>query len=174
MENNPEFTSEIQNNEEEVFVLLKPDAVSEGLSQKILQRFTDDGFEIVAMKMQDLTLDQAEVHCPDDIAHLMRMGRKEDPSADDEEALKIGKIIRQYNIDFLTSGSVIAVLLKGNIQRARELAGESDPSKAAKKTIRRDFSKDSFSATKGKRTVHNCIHVADSKETVIIEKENLL
>ena len=38
-------------NKERTFIMIKPDGVQRGLVGKIIQRFEDKGFKLVAMKM---------------------------------------------------------------------------------------------------------------------------
>ena len=49
-------------NIERSFVAIKPDAVQRGLMGKIITRFEEKGFKIIAMKMLEVTDEQAAAH----------------------------------------------------------------------------------------------------------------
>ena len=49
-------------NIERTFVALKPDAVQRGLIGRIVNRFEEKGFKIIAMKMLEVTPEQAAAH----------------------------------------------------------------------------------------------------------------
>lgn len=65
-------------------------------------------------------------------------------------------------IDFVSSGSVVAVLLKKEnaVQDLRKLVGNTDPQKSEKGTIRCDFGLD---------VTKNSVHASDSKESARFE-----
>ena len=48
--------------EERTFVAIKPDGVKRGLVGKILSRFEDKGFKIIALKLLQVTPEQAASH----------------------------------------------------------------------------------------------------------------
>ena len=52
-------------NTERTFIAIKPDGVQRGLIGKIIQRFEDKGFKLVAMKLTTPTLEQAQGHYSD-------------------------------------------------------------------------------------------------------------
>ncbi len=70
---------------EQTLVLLKPDAVERGLIGRIISRFEEAGFKIVALKMLKADKNLVSRHYDEDIAR------------------RHGKHIRDYNIDFITS-----------------------------------------------------------------------
>ena len=47
---------------ERTFVAIKPDAVQRGLMGKIITRFEEKGFKIIAIKMLEVTPEQAASH----------------------------------------------------------------------------------------------------------------
>ena len=49
-------------NIERTFVAIKPDAVQRGLMGKIITRFEEKGFKIIAMKMLEVSNEQAASH----------------------------------------------------------------------------------------------------------------
>ena len=67
-------------------------------------------------------------------------------------------------VEFMTSGPVIVQVLEGDnaIMKNREIMGATDPSKANKGTIRKDFAKS---------IDENAVHGSDALETAKIEIE---
>lgn len=122
------------------FAIIKPDAVAAGKTGGIIQRITDNGFKIRAMKMVQMTRPVAEgfyaVH-------------RERPFFNDL-------------VEFMTSGpSVVLALEKENaVQAWRDLMGPTDATKAPKGTIRGDF---------GTSVQENATHGSDSPENAKIE-----
>lgn len=120
--------------------MIKPDAVARGLVGDILQKITTAGFKIVALKMTQLTIDDAkkfyEVH--------------------------VGKPFYEDLYTFMSSAPiVVAILQKENaVADFRTLLGNTDPSKAAKGTLRNLFA-ESLS--------RNAVHGSDSDENARIE-----
>ncbi len=128
---------------ERTLIIIKPDAVEKGAVGKILDRFIEEGFKILALKMFRFTKEQAQQFY---IVH------KERPF--------YGELV-----EFMTSGPVVAAVLEGEnaIQRVREIIGPTDSEEARKEapnSIRALFGTD-----KGK----NAIHASDSKESASYE-----
>jgi len=125
---------------ERTLSIIKPDAVGKNLIGRIYARFEQGGLKIVAARMIHLSRAEAEgfyaVH-------------KERPFFKDL-------------VDFMISGPVMVQVLEGDsaIQKNRELMGATDPSKAAKGTIRADFAQ-SIDA--------NAVHGSDSPQTAMTE-----
>lgn len=122
------------------FTMLKPDAVMNGNIGAILDKITEAGFKIIALKYTRLTTDTAglfyEVH-------------KERPFYKDL-------------VGYMSSGPIIAAILEKDnaVENFRTLIGATDPSKAAPGTIRNLFAK-SIEA--------NAVHGSDSDENADIE-----
>jgi nucleoside-diphosphate kinase len=122
------------------FAIIKPDAVRAGHSGNIIQRITDAGFKLCAMKMLHLTLREAEgfyaVH---------------------RERPFFGGLT-----EFMSSNPcVVMVLEKENAVKAwRDLMGATDPAKADEGTIRKEF---------GGSVGENATHGSDSDENAAIE-----
>jgi nucleoside-diphosphate kinase len=122
------------------FAMIKPDAVRAGNIGNIIQRITDNGFKIRAIKMLQMSRHVAEgfyaVH-------------RERPFFGDL-------------VEFMTSGpSVVMALEKDNaVQAWRDLMGPTDSTKAQKGTIRGDF---------GTNVGENATHGSDSPENAKIE-----
>jgi nucleoside-diphosphate kinase len=113
--------------------IIKPDAVAKSVIGKIYSRFEENGLNIVAAKMTQLSRAQAEAFY--DI-------HKERPFFKDL-------------VDFMISGPVMIQALKGNdaVAKNRDIMGATNPKEAAPGTIRADFA-DSIDA--------NAVHGSDS------------
>ena len=122
------------------FAIIKPDAVRAGHTGNIIQRITDAGFKLRAMKALHLTLKEAEgfyaVH---------------------RERPFFGGLT-----EFMSSDPcVVMVLAKENAVKAwRDLMGATDPAKADEGTIRKEF---------GGSVGENATHGSDSDENAAIE-----
>ncbi|MFH0853641.1 MAG: nucleoside-diphosphate kinase [bacterium] len=171
---------------ERTVVLIKPDGVKRGLVGEVTQRFEKVGLKIIAMKMVWIDKDMAAKHYPDDRTELLiGIGNKTldaykkygmDPNEElgTMEPLEIGKMVNNWNMDFLTSGPVVAILMEGNhaIDNVRMMAGHTLPVFAEPGTIRGDYSIDSPAlANQRKRTVRNIIHASGNEEEAIYEAQ---
>jgi nucleoside-diphosphate kinase len=122
------------------FSIIKPDAVRKGCTGAILAEIEKAGFQIVAIKKQSISLEQAKgfyyVH--------------------------EGKPFFDGLCAFMSSGPlVLLVLEKENaIADLRLLMGATNPANAAEGTIRKKFA-DSMS--------ENAIHGSDAEETAAFE-----
>ena len=125
---------------ETTFAIIKPDAVEAGAVGRILARIEEEGFRIVAMRLERLTREQAEgfyeVH-------------RERPFFADLTA-------------FMSSGPCVALALEreGAIGHWRQTMGATDPADAAAGTLRKQF------ATNIER---NACHGSDAPETAAVE-----
>ena len=127
-------------NSEITLILVKPDAVAEGLTGEVLHRLEKEGLKILNCRM--LRLDAALLK--EHYAHLAQL-----PFFPEIEK-------------FMSSGPVVAVALQGSnaIERVRELLGPTDSTKAPKGTIRGDLGKDKM---------HNVLHASDTQENAKAE-----
>ena len=164
---------------QEITVLLvKPDGVKRGLIGDIVQRIEMRGLKIIGLKMFRADDKHAYAHYPNSDEWLRGMGEKSlenyaslGVSAKEllgtEDALEIGKLIQKWNVDFLTSGPVVAMAIKGihAIAMVRKIVGKTIPAQAEMGTIRGDFSVDSAAlANSGKRAIHNVVHASGNIE----------
>jgi nucleoside-diphosphate kinase len=160
---------------ERTLILIKPDGVQRGLTGEILHRFEKAGLKILAMKMVWVDKKHVSQHYPDDREEFIRgLGEKSLTTyakygLDAKELLgttdplEIGKMVNNWNRDFLTSGPVVAVVLEGihAIENVRMMAGNTLPTLAAPGTIRGDLSIDSPSvANTRQRAVRNMVHAS--------------
>ncbi len=163
---------------ERTLVLIKPDAVRRGLTGRILARFETAGLKIVALKMVVPDRDFAARHYPNTREWIEGMGKKTlqtyrdrglDPAEEvgTDDPLRIGEMVKDWNIDYLTSGPVVACVLEGLhcIDAVRKLCGNTMPFYADPGTIRGDFSSTSAVVANAlKRAVRNLIHASSTPE----------
>ena len=122
--------------------MLKPDAIENGYTGKIIDMIIQAGFEVKAMKLTRLTTEQAqkfyEVHA---------------------ERPFYGELV-----EYMTSGPIVAAILEKEnaVADFRALIGATDPADAAEGTIRK-----SYAESKGR----NAVHGSDSDENAAIEGE---
>ena len=122
------------------FTMLKPDAIENGYTGKIIDMITAAGFTIKAMKYTQLTTEQAqkfyEVHA---------------------ERPFYGELV-----EYMTSGPIVAAILEKDnaVADFRALIGATDPADAAEGTIRKYYAE-----SKGR----NAVHGSDSDENAEIE-----
>ena len=122
------------------FGIIKPDAVRAGNTGRIIQRITDGGFRIRALKLLHMTLKQAEgfyaVH-------------RERP-------------FFSGLTEFMSSGPCLVMALEkeGAVKGWRDLMGATDPAKADQETLRKEF---------GGSLSENAVHGSDSDENAAIE-----
>lgn len=122
--------------------MLKPDALENGHTGKIIDMIIQAGFQIKAMKLTQLTTEQAqkfyEVHA---------------------ERPFYGELV-----EYMTSGPIVAAILEKDnaVADFRALIGATDPADAAEGTIRKYYAE-----SKGR----NAVHGSDSDENAAIEGE---
>ena len=122
------------------FAMIKPDAINNGHSGKILDRIINTKFKILAIKMIRMTKRQAEgfysIH-------------SEKPFFEDLTS-------------FMSSGKTLVLALEKEnaVESWRNTIGATNPEEAEKGTIRKDFAS-SLS--------ENAVHGADSDKNALIE-----
>ncbi|KAL0572630.1 nucleoside diphosphate kinase Ndk1 [Marasmius crinis-equi] len=104
---------------ERTYIMVKPDGVQRNLVGKIIQRFEDRGFKIVALKMVKATTEHLEKHYAD------LKGRPFFPGL----------------IKYMASGPVVAIVFEGfdAVATGRSMLGATNPLQSAPGTIRGDF-----------------------------------
>lgn len=122
-------------------LLIKPDAVERNLTGQIISRIESARFKILAMKMVELTYEDARRFY----------------------AVHEGRPFLDELCQFMSSGPIVAMVLESDgdtISKIRTFIGATDPAKAAPGTIRHDFA---LSLTK------NTVHASDGEETAKTE-----
>ncbi|CAH1221755.1 Nucleoside diphosphate kinase [Paenibacillus plantiphilus] len=119
------------------FIMVKPDGVHRGLVGDIVRRFEHRGFRLVEAKIMRVDRALAERHY----------------------SQHVGKPFFDELADYITSGSVFAMILEGDnaVAIARSMIGATNPAVATSGTIRGDY------ATS---VEFNVIHGSDSPESV--------
>jgi len=125
---------------ERTIVLVKPDGVKRGLIGEVISRFEKMGLKIVAMKMIMADFDKLGKHYKDDKEYLMKLGEKtlstyeeygKDAGKDlgTTDVLELGKMVRQWTINYVGSGPVVAIVLEGKhaVDNVRGITGPTMP-----------------------------------------------
>ncbi|MFA5303793.1 MAG: nucleoside-diphosphate kinase [Candidatus Nanoarchaeia archaeon] len=168
---------------EKTVVLIKPDGIARSLVGELISRFEKVGLKIVAMKMIWVEKDIIGKHYSDNESYLKGVGVKTlenyekygfdaNESLGTKDPLKIGKKVRDMNMEFMSSGPVIAMILEapGAISIVRKIVGSTFPDSANPGTIRGDYSYDSaMDSNIKKRTTRNLVHASGNKEDAEFE-----
>lgn len=158
---------------ERTLVIIKPDGVQRSLIGEIIKRFERTGLKFVAMKFMLPQAEQCWKHYNKDEAWFMLKGnrivedRKNQGLSIDKEPLEYGKDIIQSNVDFFTSGPVLACIIEGNqsVAIVKKLVGGTEPTTSDVGTIRGDYTVDSYALSSiDNRAVRNLVHCSDSPE----------
>jgi nucleoside-diphosphate kinase len=163
---------------EKTYVMIKPDGVKKGLIGDIIQRFEQRDLKIVALEMFMPTKKDIDNHYPKDEAWIERLGKKtlgtyEKYSVDankelgTDNALEIGKMVRGWLIDYMTSAPLVRMVVEGihSVDMVRKICGVTLPSLADMGTIRGDYSADSPAvANSEKRAVMNLVHASETPQ----------
>ena len=122
------------------FTMLKPDSIEDGYMLPILNKISESGFKIIALKYK-------------------KMNREE---AQEFYSIHSEKPFFNDLIDFITRGPIVAAVLEKDnaVEDFRKLIGSTDPNEAEEGTIRK-----SFARSKGE----NAVHGSDSDENANIE-----
>ena len=124
----------------QTFAIIKPDAVRNGYSGKIIDRMINSDFKILGLKLIRMTKSQAE-------------GFYE---------IHKDKPFFSELTEFMSSGKCVVIALKKEdaVNKWRELIGATDPAEADEGTIRKDYA-----SSLGE----NAVHGADSNENAVKE-----
>jgi len=125
---------------ERTFAMLKPDTVQRGWVGEILNRLEMKGFRIVAMKLLQVSEEQARQHY----------------------AVHEGKDFYERLVAYIQSGPVAALILEAPdaVAQLRNVVGATKPNEALPGTIRGDLGID---------ISNNLIHAADSPKNAEYE-----
>jgi len=125
---------------EREFIMVKPDGVQRAHIGDIITRIERAGLKIVAMKILQVTREQAEKHY----------------------AVHKDKPFYAGLIEYITNGPAVAMVVEGRdaVKHARRLVGATDPHDALPGSIRGDY---------GLNIERNIVHAADSVENAKIE-----
>lgn len=158
---------------EHSLVIVKPDGVQRALIGEIISRFERTGLKFIAMKFLLPKAEQCWTHYNKDEEWFLKKGARivEDRTAHgmpiEKEAKEYGKDIIQSNVDFFTSGPVLAFVVEGNQSVAiiKKIVGGTEPTTSDVGTIRGDLTVDSYALSSlDNRAVRNLVHCSDSPE----------
>merc|ERR1712080_295882 len=126
--------------QERTFIMIKPDGVTRNLVAKIIERFEQRGYKLVAMKFMQASSELLNLHYGD---------------------LK-DKPFFPSLVKHIGSGPVVPMVWEGKdvVKQGRAMLGETDPLKSKPGSIRGDFSIDMG---------RNIIHGSDSVESATKE-----
>lgn len=158
--------------------MIKPDGVRRGLTGEVIKRIEQRGLKLIALKMFQPSRQQIDDHYPKDEKWIARIGEKTlstyakygyDPIKElgSDNALEIGKQVRGWLLDYMTSSPLVQMVVEGvhAVDMIRKLVGPTMPSAAEMGTVRGDYSVDSAAAAnRDKRAVHNLIHASETAE----------
>lgn len=159
---------------EQTLIIIKPDGVQRSLIGEIIRRYERMGLKLVALKLVMPTKELVERHYLSLPAWLENVGRKitkaclakgKKPPSDD--LVECGKEVLKRNVNFLTSGPVVAMVWEGNEAAGivKKITGPTEPLSSDVGTIRGDLTVDSYGlAEDGERAVRNLIHVSGTPE----------
>jgi nucleoside-diphosphate kinase len=121
---------------ERTLVLVKPDGVARGLVGEVIGRVERKGLRLAALELRTLDAEIARTHYAE---------HAEKPFFADLVA-------------FITSGPLVAAVVEGDraVEAFRQLAGATDPVKAAPGSVRGDFATE---------VQNNIVHGSDSPES---------
>jgi len=171
--------------QEKTVVLIKPDGVRKGIIGQVLGRFERVGLKLVASKM--IWVDKTFVgkHYRDEDSYHKTVGEKTlenygkygmDPEENlgTKDPVEIGRMVRNWNMEFLSSGPVMAMLLEGPgaVALVRKIVGHTFPAEALPGTVRGDFALDSaYVSNLQKRTTQNIVHASGTVREAEMERK---
>lgn len=128
---------------QQTLVLVKPDGVQKNLIGEIIARFERRGLKIRALKMMQMTPEQAKAHYHEHVS----------------------KPFFPELSDFITSGPLVAMVISGDnaIKAVRGMMGATNPLEAAPGSIRADYAL---------KTSENIVHGSDGEESAAKEIAN--
>lgn len=153
-------------------VVLKPDALERKLIGKIITRFENVGFQIIASKVLVPSEELLIAHYPDNLAIII--GEKSKSAGTDigDNPTEYGRTVLGWNRNYMMRGNVLALIISGDnaIPRIRGIVGSTNPPFATPGTIRFDFGVDSIEvANEQKRGTENLVHASGSPEEAEFE-----
>lgn len=160
-------------------VIVKPDGVFRGIAGDIIRRFEKAELKIVGLKMVWVDKALVDKHYPDSRTELLlgigektlqsykENGKNAKKELGTDNPMEIGKMVNNWNKDYMSMGPVVAMVLEGHhaVINVRRIVGHTFPSMANPGTIRGDYSLDNpVLANEKKRPVRNLIHASGNNE----------
>ena len=151
---------------QKTLVLIKPDGTGKNLIGEIIKRYEDAGLKVAELKMLTAPMSIIEKHYPMEREYLESIGNKTIAAGQKvKSAYDQGKKVVSWLRQFITSGPIVAMVLRGEdaVARVRKITGFTDPAQAEKGTIRAELGTDSIlKANAEERPVYNLIHASGS------------
>src|SRR3989338_2279994 len=129
--------------EERTYLMIKPDGVKRGLTGDVICRIEQRGFKIIALRMEQPPRQKVDDHYPKDDAWIMRLGEKTLATYEKygydamrelgtTDKLAIGKMVRGWLLDFMTSAPLVKMVIQGvhAIDMVRKICGNTLPNLA--------------------------------------------
>lgn len=166
-------------NIQRTYLMVKPDGVRRSLIGQIISRLEVVGLKLIFAELILATEDQARGNYPGTEQWLRGMGEKtlkgyqgdtKKISAElgTDDTLKLGTMIYDKLVEYLTSGPMLATVWEGNhsVEIARKIVGATRPQEADIGSIRGDFGFDSpqLAIRSGRIAMETLVHVSDSVE----------
>jgi nucleoside-diphosphate kinase len=158
-------------------IILKHDSVARGLCGELIRRFERAGLKLVAFKFVQAEKEIGVKHYPSEEEWFRKVGERtlieyEEKNLDPvkeigtADSVEIGKLVKKWNVDYLTEGPVLAMVWEGYdaIKMARKIIGSTNPAVATPGTIRGDYSVDNVELANAlKRPFRNLIHASGNE-----------
>jgi nucleoside-diphosphate kinase len=159
---------------EKTLVVIKHDGVARGLMGEVIKRFERVGLKLVAMEFIESTTEMGAAHYQPKQQWLTTVGNRtlndyKEKGLDavkelgTDDPIAIGKMVREWLIEYLAFGPVLAMVWEGPnaIMVVRKLLGDTRPAYALPGTIRGDFGLDNPDlANSQHRPMYNLIHAS--------------
>lgn len=166
-------------------VLIKPDGVRKKIIGEIITRFEKVGLHLAAAKLIWVDKTYVGKHYRDDDDYHLSVGEKTlenykeyglDPgeTLGTKDPVEVGRMVRKWNMEFLSSGPVFAMLWvgAGAIKLVRKMAGFTFAYDAPPGTIRGDYGMDSaYGSNVEKRAAQNIVHASGNEEEASFERQ---
>jgi len=158
---------------EKTVVIVKPDGVQRALIGEIIHRIEKTGIKLSAIKMVLPTrkILQEQYRMTD--AWIKKLGDNS-RAAFEAKGIKvtetneeIAKRVREWNIQSLLEGPVVAMVWEGfhSIEICRKIVGHTEPRQALPGTIRGDYTTDSYDLSDVlQRPIRNIVHASGNKD----------
>lgn len=171
---------------ERTLLIIKHDGVARGLMGEAIKRIERVGLKLVAMEFIQSTDEMGNNHYPNTEKWLSKVGERTlndyrekgiDPAVilGTADAVEIGKMVKQWLVDYMSVGPVLAMIWEGPgaVNVVRKIVGDTIPARAAVGTIRGDFGFDTPElANEHKRPIYNIVHasgeVAEATEEIAL------
>ncbi len=171
---------------EKTLLIIKHDGVARGLMGSVISRIERVGLKLIAMEFIQSSEEMGNNHYPNTEKWLRKVGERTlteyvekgiDPDMllGTHDAIEIGKLVKQWLIDYIGVGPVLAMVWQGPnaVKVVRKLVGDTIPAQALAGTIRGDYGiDDPEMANEHKRPIYNIVHasgeVAEATEEIAL------